>query len=54
MRDTLIIAGGVLLALLAFDALAFFAWVFSGQHPADGFYAGAITANLLKAALAFF
>jgi|LSQX01.1.fsa_nt_gb hypothetical protein len=44
--------GAVALAILMLDALAFFAWVLSGQTPADGFYFGAITANIIKALLA--
>lgn len=35
--------------ILVLDALALAAWALSGQHPADGFYAGAITANIISA-----
>lgn len=45
---------GVLAFILALDALAFCAWIVSGQHPIDGFYFGAITANIIKALLALF
>jgi hypothetical protein len=48
MKDTLKIIGGLMLAVLMLDALCFMAWVASGQHPVDGFYFGAITANILK------
>ena len=45
--------GGQLLALiLALDALAFFAWVLSGQTPVDACYFGTITAHIIKALLA--
>lgn len=52
MKDTLKIAGGVLAALLALDFFAFAAWILSGQIPADSYYFGAITANIIKAILA--
>lgn len=35
-------------AVLTFDALCFIAWALSGQTPIDGFYFGAITANILN------
>lgn len=45
---------GVALAfVLALDFLAFALWIISGQQPVDGFYFGAITANIIKAVLAF-
>lgn len=34
--------------IMAIDAMFFFAWVMSGQNPGDGFYFGAITANIIK------
>jgi hypothetical protein len=36
------------LAILAADLVGFVAWVASGQTPADGFYIGAITGNIIK------
>lgn len=35
-------------AIIALDVLGFMAWVASGQVPADGFYLGAITSNIIK------
>lgn len=52
MSDIFKVAGGVLLAMLMLDALAFGAWVISGQVPPDSVYAGAITANIIKVILA--
>jgi len=51
MRESLKIAGGVLLAILAVDFFCFMAWILSGQTPTDGFYFGAITANIIRAIL---
>lgn len=36
-------------SVLVLDALGFVAWSVSGQQPADNFYIGAITTNILKA-----
>lgn len=44
LKTSLWIAVGI----LAVDAIGFFAWVASGQYPADGFYIGTITAHILK------
>lgn len=52
MKETLKIAGTLALLILFIDFCGFVAWVASGQHPADGFYIGAITANILKLILA--
>ena len=41
------VAGWVIVAVLVIDALCFMAWIASGQYPADSFYAGAITAQVL-------
>lgn len=38
----------VLAMILVLDAGAFLMWTFSGQHPVDGFYAGALTAKLVS------
>lgn len=35
-------------SLLLIDAVCFFLWALSGQHPADGFYLGAITKNIIS------
>lgn len=51
---TIKIIGGALAFILALDFFAFLLWIMSGQHPVDGFYAGAITANIIKALLALF
>lgn len=51
MRETLQIAGGIVLGVLTLDAIAFGLWVVSGQYPVDGMYAGALTAHLLRAVL---
>lgn len=51
---TLKYIGIALASILALDFFAFALWIFSGQHPVDGFYAGAITANIIKAILALF
>lgn len=40
--------GWVIVIVLVVDFFCFMAWVASGQHPVDGFYFGAITANVLK------
>jgi hypothetical protein len=36
------------ISLLLIDALGLMAWIASGQTPADGFYLGAISANIIK------
>lgn len=51
MKNTLQTIVGIALAIIMLDAICFTAWVASNQRPADGFYAGAITANILKAVL---
>ena len=43
---------GVMLGILLIDAGAFVLWVMSGQYPADSYYLGAITTNIIKAVLA--
>ena len=43
-KNTLTILTGAAM----FDVLGFYLWFFSGQVPADGFYIGALTANLIK------
>lgn len=35
----------------AVDVFGFLAWVASGQVPVDGWYIGALTANVLRLAL---
>lgn len=34
--------------LLVIDVIGFMAWALSGQFPADNFYAGIITKNVLQ------
>lgn len=41
----------VVVMILVIDFVCFSAWVVSGQKPQDNFYAGAITANFIKATL---
>ena len=48
MKDTLKIIGGVIAFILMADAFCFMLWIVSGQYPVDGFYFGAITANILR------
>lgn len=36
------------LTVLLLDGIAFSFWVASGQVPTDGFYAGAISANIIR------
>lgn len=45
------IATGIALAILVIDFMGFASWVASGQVPADGFYLGRITAEIIKAIL---
>lgn len=40
--------GTVIITILVIDATCFMAWVISGQSPVDGFYFGAITANIIS------
>lgn len=49
MKNTLQIIGGALAFILALDFGAFVLWILSGQVPVDGFYMGAITANIIRA-----
>lgn len=49
IKKTAAVAGGIALAILAIDFVGFVAWVGSGQVPADGFYVGRITAEIIKA-----
>ena len=37
--------------VLVIDFIGFMAWGLSGQYPADSFYIGAITRNILQALL---
>ena len=43
------IVAGALGVVVAVDLFGFMAWIASGQTPVDGFYIGAITANVLRA-----
>jgi len=49
MKNTLNIAGIIAFFILVVDFFGFMAWALSGQQPVDGFYLGAITANILRA-----
>ncbi|MCR4307816.1 MAG: hypothetical protein NUV80_04585 [Candidatus Berkelbacteria bacterium] len=42
---------GALAVVVAVDLFGFMAWIASGQTPADGFYIGRITAEVLRAIL---
>lgn len=39
----------VLIILMVIDFVCFLAWGFSGQYPADGFYLGRISREILQA-----
>jgi len=41
----------IVVIVLVIDFIGFLAWGFSGQYPADSFYIGAITRNILQALL---
>jgi len=47
MSDTIKIIIGVLVALLIVDVVGWCSWSLSGQAPADGFYAGMMTATVM-------
>ena len=51
MKNILKAAGYTAAVIIAVDIFGFMAWVLSGQIPADNFYVGAITANILRAIL---
>ena len=51
MQKILTYTAGVIGAIVALDVFGFMAWIVSGQVPVDGFYIGAITANVLRALL---
>jgi hypothetical protein len=39
---------GTLVLIYLIDLLGLIAWIYSNQSPVDGFYIGAINANILK------
>lgn len=41
----------IVVIILVIDFIGFLAWGLSGQYPADSFYIGAITRNILQALL---
>ena len=45
MREYIQVVSGVVACLVLLDALAYVAWIVSGQTPVDGFYLGSITAH---------
>lgn len=49
LKQTAGIIAGLALAILIIDFVGFASWVASGQVPADGFYVGRITAEIIKA-----
>lgn len=49
MKQAIKIVSTLAIAILALDFIFFVGWVMSGQTPVDGFYFGAITANIIKA-----
>jgi len=51
MKSLLKITAGAIATIMAVDFLGFMMWILSSQMPVDGFYVGAITANILKAIL---
>lgn len=48
MRRAIVGALWALAGVMAADAMAFAIWILSGQTPVDGFYLGALTANIIK------
>lgn len=38
----------VIVIYLFIDFVSLILWVYSGQHPVDGFYLGSVTANIIK------
>lgn len=51
MQNIIKYTAGAVAIIATVDVFGFMAWVASGQTPADGFYIGAITANVLRALL---
>ena len=51
MESIIKYTAGAFILVVTVDILGFIAWIVSGQVPADGFYIGAITANILKVLL---
>lgn len=49
LKKTAGIIAGVAVAILVIDFMGFASWIASGQVPADGFYLGRITAEIIKA-----
>ena len=49
--NTIKYTGIAIASVMMIDAFAFLAWIMSNQMPVDGFYLGAMTANILKAIL---
>lgn len=45
MKEYIQVLSGVVACLVLLDALAYVAWIVSGQTPVDGFYIGTITAH---------
>lgn len=50
--NTLKFIGALAWGLLFIDFLGFVAWAMSGQFPADNFYIGSITTQIIKGAIA--
>jgi len=49
MKNIILYTAGAVAVILTVDALGFIAWIASGQTPVDGFHAGRITAEVLRA-----
>ena len=48
MTNILKYTTGTIATVLMLDALMFLMWAMSNQFPTDGFYFGALTANIIK------
>ncbi len=51
MTHTIKAITATLALILTIDAFGFFAWIMSGQVPADNYYLGTLTAHVLRALL---
>lgn len=48
IKETSKIIFMIVVAIMVIDFLGAVSWAMSGQRPADGFYVGAITVNIVK------
>ena len=47
-REIAGVIAGVIATIAAVDVFGFMAWIASGQHPADSFYIGTLTAHAIR------